>query len=877
MSKSQNENQDKNSDFKMSDERKLRKFASSFNDVRKFRAEYEGKGIETLKEAFLRLKNGVKTEEDFTNVLPKAIAIVSRALESVKGFELSEKQIEAAVVMASGNLAQVKTGEGKTEISTVVEAVRTMMGHVHFVSTQQDLVEKDFKERIDVFKALGITTGVLRDIPGYSEEENWKAHKEAYSCEVTLGTMSSFVFDYLKHPTEEIGRTSINIDEIDSIAMEQDTPYIMSGSAGKLSSKYYSEDLLKKKYEQIYQFLDRVMPPSNLKTTDVRENLHYIEKANVYEMTLDQNFIKKHLEHYDKDSYPIVYYNASHNVVRPNRAFYVELEKQFGPAIYKMNNELLSLVENSLVAKCCLQQTGAYQVNQATGRIELRDAGGKFSDSKKLEGGLHQAVEAMHGIETSSIDDTVAMTTVDNYLGHYKFGTGCSATIEPVAGEFRERHGWEYYKIGSRFSTSAKEEGMGVYNEKRDKYTAIIKDMHQAVEEGRPVYIACASEATLVELAKRIKTSGMKGIDLLQTYNFETKPEEVDTVITNAGKPGTVTITTGLGGRGTNVKVDPNIPDGMFVQIAEVLESEREVRQVAGRTARNGNEGVVKQYASLEDDFIKANRRGAAKKYEMDSDGKIVTKKVLKEIEEAVDYHRVHTSDSRVKLGENSKAYAQGAEKIYDLKRKVASTDRLEVGKTVRGLLDASVDEIRERCGNNKKQFMQQVAILFPGIRDLDAKFVKKAKMDDLVFQAKVEAGKMYRTKVCRLTLTEQRQMINNVLDQNIRKNIEAYDDMKVQINLAAGLGQKEKFESFENALYANNTSRTIINVATTLLDVPKEDASDIKRTNLDDELLSDRIRWEREAESLSSQEVPMEDYNVNIEGDEGDTEEEEI
>lgn len=497
-----------------------------------------------------RLKNG----ESLDSLIPEAFATVREASTRVLHMTPFRVQLMGALAMHGGNIAEMKTGEGKTLTSTLVAYLNALPGEgVHIVTVNEYLAHRDATEMGELFKWLGLTVGLnLRELT--SEQK-----KEAYNCDITYSTNNELGFDYLRDHMviykEDIVQRPLNfaiVDEVDSILIDEArTPLIISGGTKNTGNLYQQADLLAKRLKADEDY-----------TIDIKAR----------HVTLTEEGMAKAEKFFGLENlYDIKNVNLLHHINNALRANYI------------MTRDVDYVVQNNAVII----------VDSFTGRLMH---GRQFSE------GLHQALEAKEHVEIKKETRTVATITFQNYFRMYKKLAGMTGTAKTEEEEFRNIYNMYVIEIPTNMPVIRIDMPDSMYMTMKAKFEAIADDIKARFLKGQPVLVGTISIETSEHLSNLLTKRGIPH----NVLNAKQHEREAD-IIAKAGQKGSVTIATNMAGRGTDIKLGPGVVElgGLAVIGTERHESRRIDNQLRGRSGRQGDPGYTKFYLSAEDDLMR--------------------------------------------------------------------------------------------------------------------------------------------------------------------------------------------------------------------------------------------------------------------------------
>ncbi|MBP5254835.1 MAG: preprotein translocase subunit SecA, partial [Lachnospiraceae bacterium] len=555
-------------------EREIRRIRPVLNKIKDLRSV-----MMSLSDAELRAKTDefrkrYQAGETLDDLLPEAYAAMREATRRCINQEHFEVQLIGGIVLHQGRIAEMKTGEGKTQTALLPAYLNALTGKgVHVVTVNDYLASRDAEWMGQMHRFLGLTVGCV--LNGMTADER----REAYACDITYVTNNELGFDYLRDNmviyAKQLVLRGLNyaiIDEVDSILIDEArTPLIISGQSGKSTQLYEVCDMLAKRLqrgENIVEAakMDIIMGEVQQESGDFMIN----EKDKVINLTAQG--IKKveeffHIENYaDPENLDI-----QHHMSIALRANYIMHRDQ--DYVVKDNEVLI--------------------VDEFTGRIM---PGRRYND------GLHQAIEAKEHVKVNRESKTLATITFQNFFNKYEKKAGMTGTALTEEREFRNIYGMDVIEIPSNLPVIRKDREDAVYKTKKEKYAAVVEEVKEAYEKGQPVLVGTITIEVSEYLSQLFKRAGIPH-NVLNAKFHEMEAE----IISHAGEFKAVTIATNMAGRGTDIKLDPKAKEagGLKVVGTERHEARRIDNQLRGRSGRQGDPGESRFYITLEDDLMR--------------------------------------------------------------------------------------------------------------------------------------------------------------------------------------------------------------------------------------------------------------------------------
>ena len=555
-------------------ERELKRIYPIVDKVESYRDAMVALSDEELKGKTDEFKARLAKGETLDDLLPEAYATVREAARRVLGMEHYRVQIIGGVILHQGRIAEMRTGEGKTLVSTLPAYLNALEGKgVHIVTVNDYLAKRDAEWMGQVHEFLGLTVGVV--LNGLDNDER----RAAYNCDITYVTNNELGFDYLRDNMviykEQLVQRGLHyavIDEVDSVLIDEArTPLIISGQSGKSTKLYEACDILARQMtrgEDIpeYSKMDALMGVEQEETGDFIVN----EKDKVVNLT--QQGVKKveqffHLDNLaDADNLEI-----QHNIILALRAHNLMFRDQD----YVVKDDQVMIVD------------------EFTGRIM---PGRRYSD------GLHQAIEAKEHVKVKRESKTLATITFQNFFNKFDKKSGMTGTALTEEKEFRDIYGMDVIEIPTNRPVARIDHQDAVYKTKKEKFHAVVEEVKKAHAKGQPVLVGTITIETSELISGMLKREGIPHTVLNAKFH-----EQEAEIVAQAGQHGAVTIATNMAGRGTDIKLDDAAKEagGLKIIGTERHESRRIDNQLRGRSGRQGDPGESKFYISLEDDLMR--------------------------------------------------------------------------------------------------------------------------------------------------------------------------------------------------------------------------------------------------------------------------------
>ena len=778
------------------DEKTIKKMMKEVNKINSLESDFEKLGSLELKGKTEEFKLRVSNGETLDNILPEAFAVVREAAKRIFNMRHYDVQLIGGMILHSGKISEMKTGEGKTLMSTLPIYLNALTGKgVHIITVNDYLAKRDRDTMSELYDFLGLSSGVV--VASISPEER----KAAYEADITYGTNNEFGFDYLRdnmvHEMESKVQREHNyaiVDEIDSILIDEArTPLIISGAAEETTHWYnvFSEVVTRLtrsvKTETIKDKKNTVIPAEDWEDYEVDEKAHTV--------TMTEKGVK--------------------NVEKM-----LKLDNLYSPETV----ELTHFLSQALKAKELFKRDRDYIVNDKGEVIIVDEFTGRLMEGRRYSDGLHQAIEAKEKLEVAGENQTLATITLQNYFRMYKKLSGMTGTAKTEEEEFKQIYRLPVVIVPTNMPVIRKDFPDVIYMTGRAKYNAIVAKIQELFEKGQPVLVGTASIQHSEELSDLLKRSKIPH-ELLNAKHHEREAE----IIAQAGRYKTVTIATNMAGRGTDIKLggDPEMlaskvaekgtdeyksiieiykkdceenkkaviaAGGLFILGTERHESRRIDNQLRGRGGRQGDPGASEFYLSLEDDLMRLFGGDRLKmfmnSFKMPEDEEIRSKMITRSVENAQKRVESRNFSIRKNLIEYDDVSNKQREIIYKQRDKVLRNENLKefiqgmMLETVEDLVDTSLngesrsqwnfDFLREKLRENYDYTLPE------NTQDMDKKEIIETINNDLLA--------IYNNKEKSVDEDTFRKIENyimlEVLDQRWRENLKDLTELREGIHL---------------------------------------------------------------------------------------------
>lgn len=739
---------------------------------------------EQLRDKTKEYKKRLEEGETLDQLLPEAYATVREAARRAIGMEHYRVQLIGGVILHQGRIAEMKTGEGKTLVSTLPAYLNALEGKgVHIVTVNDYLAQRDAEWMGKVHEFLGLTVGVV-----LNSMDN-KERRDAYACDITYVTNNELGFDYLRDNMviykEQLVQRDLHfaiIDEVDSVLIDEArTPLIISGQSGKSTSLYEACDVLARQMERgedlpEFSKMDAIMGVEQEETGDFIVN----EKDKVINLTelgvkkVEQFFKIDNLA--DADNLEI-----QHNVILALRAHNLMFRDQD----YVVQDDKVLIVD------------------EFTGRIM---PGRRYSD------GLHQAIEAKEHVKVKRESKTLANITFQNFFNKYDKKCGMTGTALTEEKEFRDIYGMDVIEIPTNKPVLRKDLQDAVYKTKKEKFHAVVQEIEEAHAKGQPVLVGTITIETSELISGMLKRRGIQH-KVLNAKFHELEAE----IVAEAGRHGAVTIATNMAGRGTDIKLDDaaKAAGGLKIIGTERHESRRIDNQLRGRSGRQGDPGQSQFFISLEDDLLRLF--GSEKLMTMfDTLGvpeneQIQHKMLTNAIEKAQMKIESNNFGIRKNLLEYDQVMNEQREIIYAERRRVLDGESMRdviykmITDRVENTVDTCISADQESDEWDLHELNELLIPIIP-LKPVTKEDVKGIKANELKHRLKEQAVKLYETKESEFPEAEavrelERVVLLKVIDRKWMDHIDDMDQLRQGIGLQA-YGQRDPLVEYKMAGY---------------------------------------------------------------------------
>lgn len=760
------------------DKRELKRFEKNAAQVESHADEMAALSDEELQAKTPEFRDRLQKGETLDDLLPEAFAVAREGAKRVLGLYPFHVQILGGIALHKGNIAEMMTGEGKTLTATMPVYLNALTGKgVHVVTVNEYLSSRDETEMGQLYRWLGLTTGL--NISTMSSEEK----RAAYACDVTYSTNSELGFDYLRDNMvvykEQMVQRPLNyaiLDEVDSILIDEArTPLIISGEAEQANADYIRADRFVKKL---------VEDKSDDDADDDEDHGDYKIDWPTKTISLTRTGIQKACDHFGlKNLYDVENQKLVHHIDQALRANYIMLK------------DIDYVVQDGEVLI----------VDSFTGRVM---EGRRYSD------GLHQAIEAKEGVKIQEESQTQATITYQNYFRMYKKLAGMTGTAKTEEEEFREIYNMEVITIPTNRPVIRQDMPDLLYPTLDSKFNAVVKEIKERHAKGQPILVGTVSIESSERLSKMLNQEHIPHAVL----NAKNHAKEA-AIIMNAGQRGAVTIATNMAGRGTDIKLGPGVKElgGLAVIGTERHESRRIDNQLRGRSGRQGDPGYTRFYLSLEDDLMKRFGGDRVKDFldrlsDNDDDKVIESRLITRQVESAQKRVEGNNYDTR----KQTLQY----DDVMRIQREIIYGERMQVIDEQKSLKSVLMPMIHRTIDHQIDMFTQgdRKTWRLDSLRDFivsclaDEDYVddqidfKTFTPQELKQQLYDLAEENYQEKEAALADPEQmlefeKVVILRVVDEHWTNHIDAMDQLRQSIGLR-GYGQLNPLVEYQDSGY---------------------------------------------------------------------------
>ncbi|MCA0984663.1 preprotein translocase subunit SecA [Halobacillus yeomjeoni] len=738
--------------------RQLKRLEKIADDIEAVESDYEKLSDDELRQKTEEFKQRYEKGESLDDMLVEAFAVVREGSKRVLNMRPFKVQLLGAIALHEGNIAEMKTGEGKTLASTMPAYLNAITGKgVHIITVNDYLASRDATEMGELYKFLGLTVGLNSN--GMSKEEK----REAYLADITYGTNNEFGFDYLRDNMvlykEQMVQRPLHyaiIDEVDSILIDEArTPLIISGTASKSADLYQSAN-------------------SFVRLLAHEEDYTYDEKTKNVQLTEE-------------------------GINKAERFFKIE-------NLFDLSNvSLIHHINQALKAHTSMQRDTDYVVEE--GEVVIVDQfTGRLMKGRRYSDGLHQAIEAKEGLEIQNESMTLASITFQNLFRMYDKLSGMTGTAKTEEEEFLNIYNMRVIVIPTNREIVRDDKADLVYKTMDGKFKAVVEDIKERHEKGQPVLVGTVAVETSEIISRYLNKAGVPH-NVLNAKNHFREAE----IIENAGQKGAVTIATNMAGRGTDIKLGDGVRElgGLAVIGTERHESRRIDNQLRGRSGRQGDPGMSQFYLATDDElmrrFASDNIRSMMDRLGMDDSQPIESKMISRAVESAQKRVEGNNFDARKTILSYDDVLRQQREVIYNQRYDVLTSENLRdiieqmIERTVKQTVQVHTSEEEEENWDLEAlvEYLRANLLHEGDVTVSDLKGKVPEEMEELI----MEKVKMrYDEKEEELTSEQMREFEKVILlrtvDQKWMDHIDQMDQLRQGIHLRA-YGQNDPLREY--------------------------------------------------------------------------------
>ena len=739
---------------------------------------------EQLRDKTREFRKRLDEGETLDDLLPEAFAVVREGAKRVLGMEHYRVQIIGGVILHQGRIAEMKTGEGKTLVSTLPAYLNALEGKgVHIVTVNDYLAKRDAEWMGKVHEFLGLTVGVV--LNDMKPEER----RAAYACDITYVTNNELGFDYLRDNMviykEQLVQRDLHyciIDEIDSVLIDEArTPLIISGQSGKSTKLYEVCDILAQQLER-GEASHEMTKMAAIMGEEVVETGDFVVNEKDKIVNLTEQGVKKVEKFFNIE-----------NLADPEN-----LEIQ--------HNIILALRAHNLMHRdqdYVVKDDEILIVDEFTGRIM---PGRRYSD------GLHQAIEAKEHVKVKRESKTLATITFQNFFNKYDKKGGMTGTALTEEKEFRDIYGMDVVEIPTNRPVQRKDLEDAVYMTKKEKFNAVVEAVKEAYAKKQPVLVGTITIETSELISKMLRREGIPH-KVLNAKFHELEAE----IVAQAGQAGAVTIATNMAGRGTDIKLDDVAREagGLKIIGTERHESRRIDNQLRGRSGRQGDPGESRFYISLEDDLMRLFGSERLMKVftslGVAENEQIEHKMLSNAIQKAQEKIEFNNFGIRKNLLDYDQVNNEQREIIYAERRQVLDGENMRdaIYKMITDIVDSTVDMCFSDDVDSEEwdldEFNTALLPIIP-IKALTREDVKGRKKDEIKHEIKEKAVKLYEAKEAEFPEAEQLRELERVvllkcIDSKWMDHIDDMEILRQGIGLV-GYGQRDPVVEYKMSAY---------------------------------------------------------------------------
>jgi preprotein translocase subunit SecA len=754
--------------LRMGEGRRLKRLRGQADYIASLEPDLEQLSDDDLRGKTAEFKQRIENGEALEELLFEAYATVREAFKRTMDVRLFDVQMMGGIVLHEGDIAEMKTGEGKTFVATMPLYLNSLTGqNVHLVTVNDYLAKRDPNWVKPVYDALGVRAGYIENLMPFSER------KEAYAADITYGTNSEFGFDYLRdnmsvtlEGTVQRGYPYAIVDEVDSILIDEArTPLIISGEPETAAKIYYD-------FARVVRGLEG--QPS--KTKSAGKGIDETEASGV-DYLYDEKF----------------------KTVSPSQGAIEKIERQLGiDNLYDPRNvQMVNHLTQALKAQSLFQRDVDYVVSD--GEVKIVDEfTGRIMEGRRWSEGLHQAIEAKEGVPIQEEHVTLATITLQNYFRMYEKLAGMTGTAKTEEKEFTEIYGLNVVEIPTNEAVARDDRNDFIFKTKEAKYNAVIEDIKERHEHGQPVLVGTISVEVSEHLSQLLTRTGIPH-NVLNAKQHEKEAA----IIEDAGEPGAVTIATNMAGRGVDIKLGEGVVEagGLYVLGTERHEARRIDNQLRGRSGRQGDPGESRFYLSGQDDLVRlfAGDRihSIMERFKVPDDQPMESGLLSKQIENAQKKVEEQNFVARKNVLKYDDVLNTQREVIYRQRRQVLEGEDLsgEVKDWIREVLERTVDQSAPDEFSNDwdleglcaaMQTVYNTDITADELREDLSEISRETLVEEFLEDALEEYGEREKLWTPEVAREVERYLILEVVDTRWREHLENMDYLREGVHLRA-------------------------------------------------------------------------------------------
>jgi preprotein translocase subunit SecA len=758
--------------------RRLKRLRNQAEYIGSLEPEFEALSDEELKGKTAEFRQRIENGETPEDVLFEAFAAVREAFKRSMGVRLFDVQLMGGIALHEGDIAEMRTGEGKTFVAVQPLYLNALTGrNVHLVTVNDYLAKRDPEWTKPVWDALGMRVGFIQNMMPFADR------RAAYEADVTYGTNSEFGFDYLRDNMAvgldgvvQRGYSYAIVDEVDSILIDEArTPLIISGEPEVAAQTYYD-------FARVVKTLDGIQSKGASKGIDETEQ-----------------------------SGADFTYDEKHKTVSPGQASIDKVERALGiDNLYDPRNvQLVNHLNQALKAQALYQRDVDYVIQE--GEVKIVDEfTGRIMEGRRWSEGLHQAIEAKEGVRIQEENVTLATITLQNYFRLYEKLAGMTGTAKTEEKEFVEIYGLNVVEIPTNVEVARQDQNDFIFKTKEAKFDAVIEDIAERHETGQPVLVGTIDVETSEYLAQLLERRGIPHT-VLNAKQHEREAE----IIKDAGQVGAVTIATNMAGRGVDIKLGEGVLDlgGLYVLGTERHEARRIDNQLRGRSGRQGDPGESRYYLSGQDQVVRlfAGDRiyNIMERFKLPDDQPMEASILSKQIEGAQKKVEEQNFVMRKNVLKYDDVLNTQREVIYEQRRRVLEGD--DLSGDVRAWIDEVVEAIVAEY--TSEEFAEEwdipalveavnntfgTDITVEELREDLAELSRENLVEDFRETAQEEYQEREQTWGDEIARQVERYVILQVVDQRWREHLEAMDYLREGVHLRA-MAQKDPLVEYRH------------------------------------------------------------------------------